>query len=354
MDYAPLGRTGMQVSRLGFGAIKLPEVDQKTATAALNYALDLGVNFVDTARGYGDSEVKIGRALQHRRDDFFVATKTPKRDMAGAMEDVETSLKNLQVDYIDLYQLHDVSTPDEFRAVMAADGALAALRKAQGQGKIKHIGITVHRALNVMHEAIASGEFETVMLLINALDEEATIDQVLPQAKESGIGVIAMKVLSGGKLVTPGLATGDPIVRGCLKYVLSLDAVHTALIGMRSVDEVRTNVSIAQEGSTMTPEEKNELIHRLRDQQGDLKRNYACLSCGYCKPCPEGINIPTILRARYIHEQYPPELKGMGKKIYSEQKVKPDACVGCGSCMKRCPAGIDIPKELRTTAEVFA
>jgi len=354
MEYVPLGKTGMNVSRLSFGAIKLPDVDQQTASRVLHTALDLGINFVDTARVYGDSEIKIGKAIKHRKDEFFLATKTPKLDMQRAMEDIETSLRNLQVDCIDLYQLHNVSTPERFRAVMSEDGAIAALRKAREQGKIRHIGITIHQALDVMQEAIALGEFETIMLLINILDEEAVIDQVLPQAKEAGIGVIAMKALSGGKLVPPGADSNDPVVRGCLRYVLSLDTVHTALVGMKSEEEVRNNVAIAEEGGAMTKEERDELLRRIHERQGDLKRDYACLSCGYCKPCPEGINIPVILKARHIHEKYPEELRGLGRKLYDEQPVGPEACTECRTCVARCPAGLDIPAELSLAAEVFA
>jgi len=200
MRYRDLGKTGLKVSVIGFGAIKLPQISEKQASEVLNLALDLGINFIDTARNYGDSERKIGMALRKRRDEFYIATKTAARTYEGAMRDLETSLRELRTDHIDLWQLHNVSDLENWEAVMAPGGALEAAQQAKEEGKVDHIGISIHRALDVMKKAITCGKFETIMVLYNPLDEENTGSEIIPLAHKHGVGVIAMKPLSGGKL----------------------------------------------------------------------------------------------------------------------------------------------------------
>ena len=167
-----LGRTGLNVSIIGFGAIKLPGVPADDAVKIINRALDLGVNYIDTARNYRDSEEKIGRVLKDRRADCFIATKTTARDASGLMDDLETSLRNLQTDKIDVYQLHSVSDGDTYKKVMAPGGALEGAKKAKAQGKIDHIGISIHRDLETMKAVIKSDEFETLMVTYSLLDQE--------------------------------------------------------------------------------------------------------------------------------------------------------------------------------------
>ena len=269
MRYRVLGSTGLNVSVIGYGAIKLPEIAQAQATGALNRALDLGVNFIDTARGYKDSETKIGVALKGRRKEYYIATKTPSRDYAGAMADIEKSLNELQCDSVDLLQLHSVSDEDAYAQVTAPGGALEALHNAKDSGKVAHIGITIHRSVSVMRQAILSGEFETLMVVFNPMDEEGVEKEILPMAREAGMGVIAMKALSGGKLATPmsdGQRTAsdfDPIVRGALWYVASNNNVSTVIPGMRSVGEIEQNVKVGDYAEPMSDGARNELIRRI-------------------------------------------------------------------------------------------
>ena len=282
MHYRTLGKTGLKVSVIGFGTIKFPQISEKQASETLNCALDLGINFIDTARNYGDSEHKIGIVLKERREECYIATKTSSRSYEGAMKDLETSLRELQTDHIDLWQLHNVCDMKKWREVTAPGGALEAARRAKEEGIVDHIGISFHRALDVMREAIRCGEFEAIMVLYNPLDEENTGREIIPLAHEHNVGVIAMKPLSGGTLTLSisdeerekrhHSSNGewfDPIVRGCLRYIISNPAVSTVIPGMRFTWEVEENVKAA-DMPPMTDEEKDALIREI----GKLRKTY--------------------------------------------------------------------------------
>ena len=202
MRYKKLGGTGLEVSVIGYGAIKLPRISQDVATACINRALDLGVNFIDTARAYGDSERKIGIATEGRRDEFYIATKTGERTADGAKADLKTSLSELKMDRIDLWQLHSVSDREQYEKVMGPGGALEAAKWAKKQGLVDHIGITIHRDLDVMRDAIESGEFETIMLAHSVLDQESVEAQgILKFAKEHDETLTIKAAVMGGKVL---------------------------------------------------------------------------------------------------------------------------------------------------------
>ncbi len=358
MRYRELGRTGLKVSVIGFGGIKLPKVSEEEAVDALNRALDLGINFIDTARDYGDSERKIGVVLRKRRDECYIATKVEARDAEGATGELETSLRELNVDRTDLHQLHRVNSPQDFERVTSPGGALEALKRARDKGKTSHIGISIHRDLEVMRMAIESGEFETIMLAYSPLDQEGVEDEILPVAKEHGIGVIAMKPLSGGQLVShpsgaevkgPGY---DPVVRGSLRYILSNDAVSLAIPGMTCRREVEENAATGDMGP-MTVGEKEELFRLIGRLGKTYRYGQFCLRCEYCQPCPQGIRIPEIFRAFDIYTGYPEPLRAKGLELYRSLEIKPDSCVECRQCVEICPAGIPIPERLREVARVL-
>ncbi len=358
MRYRDLGMTGLKVSAIGFGGIKLPKVGEQEAIDTLNRALDLGINFIDTARDYGDSERKIGVVLTKRRDECYIATKVEARDINGAMEEFETSLRELGVNRTDLHQLHRVNSPGDFENVTSPGGALEALKIARDRGKTSHIGISIHRDLEVMKMAVESEEFETIMVAYSPLDQEKVEDDVLPMAREHGIGVIAMKPLSGGQLVSHPFDGEmedlgyDPVVRGSLRYILSNNAVSLAIPGMTCRREVEEN-AMTGDMYAMTVGEERELFKLI----GKLGRTYRygqfCLRCEYCQPCPEGIRIPEIFRAFDVYTGYPEPLRARGIEIYSNLEIKPDSCVECRECMSVCPAGISIPEKLVEIAAVL-
>ena len=357
MQKRTLGRTGLDVSIIGFGAIKLPGVNIDDCARILNRALDLGVNYIDTARNYRDSEEKIGPVLKKRRSECFIASKSSTRDAAGLMADLETSLRNLQTDKIDVFQLHTVSDGDTYKEVMAPGGALDGAKKAKAQGKIDHIGITIHRDLDTMKAAIKSDEFETLMVAYSPLDQEGVGEEILPMAKERGMGVVIMKPLSGGLLALPEQERGDskrdPIAFGSLRYVVANENVTLTIPGMTNLREVEENASVGQ----MPEMTKDELV-QLHKYMGESKREYrygqVCLRCGYCQPCPQEVPIPTIFRAVDMCSNYPENLQYLGAKLYESLEVKADECVECRECIEKCPAGIEIPERLEEAVGIFA
>jgi len=371
-----LGKTGLEVSAIGFGGFPLRNVPKAQASEALNHALNLGVNFVDTAREYGDSEEKIGQVLTNRRDDCLIATKTNRVDARGAWRDLRTSLKALRTDRIDLYQLHGpiLNEHDGYRRALGPGGALGALKRAKRKGIVDHIGIALHWALDLMIEALRSGEFETIMVSYSAIDQEGVGKDVLPLAMERGLGVIVMKPLMEGDLTIPGssggnlagfhglpgrrVLKGDPLVATGLKFTLSNPAVSTVIPGMISIDEVEQNVRAGGITSTISDQEKRWLYETL----GGLGRRFnpfgqVCLHCELCFPCPEGIDIIGAYRAAEMRAAprpyFPASLRTLSVQLYRSLERKPSSCNRCGDCVPRCPAKLPIPDQLAHIANLF-
>lgn len=339
-----LGKTDLMVSIIGFGAIKLPQIDSETSNKILNRALDLGINFIDTARSYGDSEEKIGLALSGRRDEFYVSTKTGSLTYEDAVKDIELSLIKLKTDYIDLYLCHNPNSPDKFEKVMGPNGALKALKEAKSKGIIGHIGFSCHRYHETMEKGIRSGEFEAIMISYNILDDELVGERILPLAKEMDVGVIAMKPLAGGFLAAPPPALAGrskiPInAETALRFVLSNEAVATTIPGVIRIEEVEENARIGNSFSLMSEEEKKSISEAAES----LSKEF-CRGCGYCQPCPQGILIPIILRQLAYYKHY--GLIDWAKWRYKMVEVKAISCTQCGQCLKKCPYNLNIPEML--------
>lgn len=362
MEYRRLGKTNLEVSLLSFGTIKLRAdegIGPEQAAEALNRALDLGVNFVDTARAYSESESYIGQALAERRDEFYLATKTATRTAAEVRAELETSLEQLQMDYVDLYQLHTVSTQELWEQVMGPGGAYEECLRAREEGLIRHIGLSVHRELKVMRQALESGAFETIMVTYSVLDQEGVEAEILPLAAEQDLGVIAMKPLSGGQLVRPPelrrtLPSGiDSIVAGALRYDMANPHVSCIIPGMRSTAEVEQNVPLASPLQPLTEQELTDLRQEIAQMKGDFRYGQVCLRCGYCLPCPEGLNLPEIFRAADMYGEYTDETRYLGRELYRSLQKHAGDCVACRECVERCVSGLDIPAKLEEVAALF-
>jgi len=356
LEYRTLGSTGLKVSVLGFGCIRFNDVSAGDVTRALHRALDLGINYFDTARAYGDSEAKIGRAIAARRNEYVLSTKSTARDAAGLAAELETSLRALRTEAIDLFFLHTVSDPATYEAVMAPGGAFEALLRAREQGKVRHTAISIHRDLATMQRAIDSGAFEVLMAAYSAVDPEGA-GTLLPVATAAGLGTVIMKPLSGGQLASPPGPEGrpispDPVVEGALRWVVSNPNVSSVIPGMVSAQQVEDNVAAVEKGP-LSEAERQELIRAVGDLGKAYRYGQVCLRCGYCRPCPQGIDAPAIFRAADMAREYPDDLKHMGRDLYERQAYTADHCLECRQCVERCPAGLDIPQRLREVADLF-
>jgi predicted aldo/keto reductase-like oxidoreductase len=346
-----LGKTGWKVSVIGFGAIKLSQIPQRDCDILLNRALDEGINFVDTADCYGDSEEKIGTALGQRREKFYLSTKIDERDGPGVQKKLERCLRRLKTDWIDLVLFHDVRG-DEYDRLFER-GGLETLEAAKRDGKIREIGISIHHSLPMMRRAVESGVFSVLMVAYSAFDEDRLEADLIPRAHKRGVGVVAMKPLAGGILAegpseTKGRAIteGESLAQISLHYVLANPTISCAIPGMKELYELEENLCVGRQPRKLNPDE----IKRLMEGVGDAGKGF-CRNCGYCLPCPEGIPIPDIFRFESYHDRY--GLKDWAIKQYRSLAVKAVACSECRQCEELCPYGVPIPERLKSAHQIL-
>lgn len=333
MEYRTLGKTGLKVSRMGFGGIPIQRIDAEGTKKLMEQLVEAGVNYIDTARGYTVSEEYLGYALEGIRDKFVIATKSMARTKEAMAADIRTSLKNLRTDYIDLYQIHNPSM-DQLDTVLGRDGALEALQEAKAAGKIGHIGLTAHSAA-VFARALELDFVETIMFPYNIVENQGA--ELIAKCKEKQVGFIAMKPLAGGAIENGDLA---------LRYVCANDGVDVVIPGMADEAELVQNIKACANPEAFSAEEEAE-VQSIRDQLGT---NF-CRRCNYCAPCTVGISIPNVfLFAGYL-ERY--NLSGWARERYETLSAKASDCVECGECETRCPYHLPIREMLKKCAQEF-
>lgn len=372
MQYRKLGNTGISVSSLGFGAMRLPTnekgVDLDKAIAAFHRAFDLGLNYVDSAFGYhgGESEVVVGKALKGRTERIYVATKNPYKGPSGAewMQNLETQLKRLDTDHIDFYLSHGLSWQDYTTTFCADGGPMEMARKAKEQGKIGHLCYSCHDSCENMIKLIDTGEFATMTMQYNLLDRNA--EPAIARAAEKGVGIIAMGPVGGGRLVPASDTIRNMIPGGAkstvevaLRFVLSNPGVAVALSGMGTVEQVEQNVAICSREEPLSDAEKIAVQEAL-DETKKLAELY-CTGCKYCMPCPNNVNIAHMFSLMNTYRVY--GLKDHAKFHYNAFKKDPgpwnrgqkaaDSCIECGQCEPKCPQKIQIIKQLKEVEEVL-
>lgn len=350
MEIRQLGRTGMQVARIGFGGMTIPKVDLEQATATINRALDLGVNFIDTARSYGrgDSERKIGHAVKGRRTEVYLSSRTPNTSYDGMKEALDQSLEALGTDYIDLYEPHDVSTSERYDSLMRRDGGLKALQEARDEGKIRHIGFTSHN-WELIKRMIRSDEFEAGLVTYNLANREAEAE-VLDLAEEHDVGLFVMKVFGNASLLelSPPGEDRKPTVEECLRFALSNPRFALILTGVKAPSEIEQNVSIAENREPLSEDE----LRDLRELGDRLGRGY-CYGCEYCLPCPQEINIPAILQL-LDHDQRIPWERPQARNVYAGFPATIKDCIDCRQCEARCPQNLPVRERLQQAHDRFA
>ena len=325
-----LGNTNMKIKLVGFGGIPIQRITQEDTNLVIDELEKNNINFIDTARGYTISEEYIGNALRGRRDKFFIATKSMSRDYESMKKDIEISLSNLQTEYIDLYQLHNVKL-EEYKTIFENDKAMRALLEAQKEGKIKYIGITSH-SLDTIEQAVEDERFDTIQFPYNIVEGQA--DEVFRKANEKGIGIIVMKPLAGGALDDATLA---------IKYILSKDYIDVVIPGMDSIDQVQQNVNVLN--NLELTEDDNKKIEEIRTTLGGK----FCRRCEYCLPCPVGVNIPQNFLLEGYYTRY--NLKEWSKERYDGLQGKAIDCVKCGKCETKCPYDLPIIEMLENVCE---
>jgi len=334
MKTVRLGKTGLQVSRVGFGGIPIQRLSEEDAVRVVRHALDLGVTWIDTANGYTTSEERIGKAIAGRRDQLVIATKTGARDRDGAMEHLELSLKRLQTDYIDLWQFHGVSSFEHLDRVLGPGGAMEAALAAQAAGKVRHIGITSH-SMEVALKAVPTGHFETLQFPFNYITHEPA-QELVPLCRKHDLGFIAMKPFGGGLLDKANIS---------IKYLLQFEGVVPDP-GIETEAEIKEIVAIVNGPWEMTAADKAEL-EQVRAELGTR----FCRRCQYCLPCPQDVQIPSVLNTRSFWKRFPRErflgggIKGMVDSARN--------CIECGECEEKCPYQLPIIEMLQENVAFY-
>ncbi|MCP4547924.1 MAG: aldo/keto reductase [bacterium] len=325
MQKRTLGKTGFEAGVIGFGGIPLQKLSRERSTELLHQALDLGINFIDTARGYTDSEEKIGRALRDRRHEYILATKALSRDAEGMASELATSLSELRTDCIDLYQIHALPSVEVLEDILAPGGAYQVLAQAREEGRIKSIGVTGH-GRPVLQRAIETGLFDTVQHPFNPIEDEWS-DDVIPAAKRAGMGIIAMKPIAGGAISS---------VPAALRFELD-SGIDVLIPGMDSLAQLEENTAV---GRNLRPPDEADLQACAADKKtwdGEF-----CRRCGYCLPCPNGLQIPFLLLIQAYYERY--DLADWALERLAGLERKYGDCIACGECLPRCPYNLPIPE----------
>lgn len=331
MTQVTLGRTGLTVSKNGFGALPIQRISREEAARLLQKALDGGINFFDTARAYSDSEEKIGYALSARRGEFVLATKTMSTDVNGFWDDLHTSLERLGTGCIDIYQFHN---PAFCPKPGDGTGLYEAMEQARDQGKIRFIGITNHR-LAVAREAVASGLYDTLQFPFSYL---ATAEEtaLVEDCKAHNVGFISMKALSGG-LITNSAAA----------YAFQAQYGNVVPIwGIQREGELDEFLSYIDNPPRLTGALQAVIDHDRGELAGDF-----CRGCGYCLPCPAQIDIPNCARMSLLLRRSPAE--GHLSPAGQEKMARIDQCIHCNHCADHCPYGLNTPELLRRNYEDY-
>jgi len=364
MKYVTLGKSGLKVSTLGFGCMRIPNennvVNRDLATPLLRKAVDLGVNFFDSAYGYmnGDSEEALGEAIEDIREKVIISTKNPhhnatKDEWRAALE---LQLKRLRTDYIDIYNHHFLSLAQYDKTIdPEKDGLLTEMLKAKEEGLVRHIGFSSHDTPENIVKLAQTGYFETLICQYNLLDR--CNEQTMATVKELGLGVIVMGPVGGGRLglpsekiseLTDGKVTSTP--EAALRFVWGNPNVDVALSGMSTMEQLEDNIRIESQTKAFEKPQVENLISLVEDRK--KKMGFYCTGCGYCLPCPKGVKIPGNLDLLMWHDVF--GIKEVAKDRYKPLEGKAADCVNCGVCVEKCPQKIDIPKRMKQVDETLS
>lgn len=333
MEKIRLGRTHLTVTKMGWGGIPIQRVSEEEAVSVVRAVIEMGVDLLDSARGYTTSEHRIGLALKGVDKPVVLSTKSPVRT-EKIYDAIQESLQQLMVEKIDIYHVHGIRNFEDYEKIMDRGGAYEGLRRARDEGLIDHIGATSH-SLDVLEKVIEDGHFEVVMTCYSFLEPEAA-RRIFPRAKRKDVGVLAMKPFSGGVIEDAGPA---------LRYVLSTPDI-VPIPGSETLKKAHENWKVFMEGHTLTEKDK-EQIEAMRKE---YDRQF-CRRCDYCQPCTENIPIQHILGLRAL-------IKRRGRPAQGEDRLRKDVekarnCSECGECLPRCPYQLPIPDLIKENLSYY-
>ena len=383
MQYVDFGKTGVKVSRLGMGCMRLPSrekdgktiYDEEKGIALIHRAIELGVNYFDTAPYYCDaqSEGILGKALKNgRREKIYLSTKNPIENDSGDDYEkrLESSLKKLETSYIDFYHFWGISLETFLKSVMKKDGPLDRAKKLKEQGLIKHISFSFHdhgageKEGDNLKEILKKGEgvLESVLCQYNLMDRNK--EPGIAMAHQMGMGTVIMGPVGGGRLGAPSKTIMDLLpgrftssAELALRFVLANSNVNVALSGVSNFDQLEENAAVADNTAPLSQDELDRIETMMKENER-LAGLY-CTGCKYCMPCPSGLNIPEIFKIMNYHRVY--QITDFAKKSYAEIGKFPwtkfenaAACTMCGECEKKCPQSLPIREQLKETHKILA
>ena len=377
MQYRSFGNTGIKVSVLGFGAMRLPEVEikgkyqvkEEESIEMIQRAFELGVNYIDTAYPYchRQSELIVGKALKGWRDKIYLSSKMPTWEVKKRSDYrrlLEEQLKKLKVEYIDFYHFHGLDE-DSFKNTVLKHNLLKEARKAKEEGLIKHISFSFHDKPEVMKRLIDMGIFESVLCQYNLLDRSNK--EAMAYAQSKGLGVAVMGPVGGGRLVVSDILkeTVGPDVKStselALRFVFANKNVSVALSGMENMEMVEENTRVASLSEPLSSKQLQIMENFIENRK--KKEEIPCTNCGYCQPCPENVAIPEIFQLmnyytiyglkEYACKQYQNIGVGTLESGDKDERKQADACEECGECEEKCPQKIEIMEKLKEIHEIL-
>ena len=333
MESIRLGKTELLVSEVGFGGIPIIPLGFEEGVSIVKHCFEQGITFFDTANAYGDSERKIGQAMETERDKVVLATKTMKRDSEGVGKHIKYSLDNLKTDRIDLYQFHNIRNAEDLDKILAPGGGLEAVNMAREEGKIRFMGFSSHD-LTTAIKSCRTGIFSTVQIPFNFIENDP-LEELFTVAQEMDMGMIAMKPIGGGLLHRVDL---------CFKFLQQYPHV-VPIPGVKSQEEMDEIIELYRLPRPLSDEDQKD-IEKIRSELGKT----FCHRCGYCMPCEQGVKITEVMGFRSFARRLAPK----GAIAMSKAAMETvDNCNECGECLDRCPYSLPIPELLKEHLEMF-